>query len=221
VFQDCTWLSKLFYQLRITAANLSSSIGLRLLSLSNQESGASGEGSRRRNIPSLTRQLYIHGTTYAIRGLPENLNEDEILSLSASLPAAVMPSSVNGYDQTRRRPSMQPQRSAARSPSILHHIIATIILQLCLLFQFLAPYIRNLAATLAAIEREHHLTERLMRSSARGTEALVQLGNRICALDEGRVGQVLEDIVVWCIRSIVGGVRQGLGDGIAALGGEK
>jgi hypothetical protein len=99
-------------------------------------------------------------------------------------------------------------------------MIAAVILQLCLLIQFLVPYLRGLAIYLAAIEREQRIGDRLFKSSLRATEALVRLGHRICEMDEGRVGVALEDVMVWWIRGIAGGLRQGLGDGLLVLGDE-
>ncbi|KAF2674512.1 hypothetical protein BT63DRAFT_419801 [Microthyrium microscopicum] len=197
-----------------------------LYNLARQEGQSLAEPSG--GIPSLTRQLYLHGTTYGLRGLPKQLSNEEIMSIWSSLPPAVRDIAAI-TTQSDSKASLSSRRSSLRyadaldhdrPPSVLHRVVAFFILQLFMLLQFLAPYMRLLAIYLASYERQNRVSERVLGQTMRAADGLVKFGNRVCDMNDGRVGQALGDAMVWWIRGVTGGIRQGIGSGLMALGVE-
>src|ERR1700689_485701 len=98
--------------------------GFNLLSLAVEESSTITED------PSFARQLYIHGLTYLLRGLPADLTTEEQLSVRSSLPQGVVGSLP--IDLKSDNSKVQPNNNTSRQnePSLLHRILASVIVQL-------------------------------------------------------------------------------------------
>jgi hypothetical protein len=78
--------------------------------------------------PVLTRQLYLHGMTYLLRGLPSDLTPEELLSLQAAAPQALVTAQADPASHALVPRSGQSQVARGMSPqdpSILHRITAT------------------------------------------------------------------------------------------------
>ena len=118
--------------------------------------------------PTLTRQLYLHGMTHLLRGLPPDLTPEELLGLQAAAPQSLVnaqadPSNhalVPRSSQTQVQRGMPPQHS-----SVLHRITATLVLQTFIFLQFLLPYIKIFLLHAYQFEREHHITKRFVNGS--------------------------------------------------------
>jgi len=201
------------------------SLGTNLLDLSTTEAKSASFSNSKRGIPTLTRQLYIHGVSYSLRGLPTDLSKEEIVSILAALPsdvqeAAFVASKKYASDRDKTKyPSLDPDPSCP--PSLIHRVIAFLILQFFLFIQMIAPYLRIGLAKLAAYERQHHVSERLLASGIRGVDGVIKAGDRVCAMRDGQVGEMIEAMLMWWIRGIAGGIKDGVGEGLVRLRDEK
>jgi hypothetical protein len=110
-------------------------------------------------------------------------------------------------------------------PSILHRFLASLIVQLFILTNFLIPYIKVFLGACYKYEREHRISERVFAGSLGGLDWSVKKGMEISdcvgAMNEGRVGQAISETVVWWIRGLTGGVHQGVGEGLLIMGIEN
>lgn len=176
---------------------------------------------------NLTRQLYIHGMTYLLRGLPSQLTPEEILSLQAAIPQNILtvqsdPSTHAMIPASSRAQSSQEIR--AQETTILHRITAMLVFQTFMFIQFLLPYIKLFMGHAYRFEREHKLTQRLMSTSVSTADELTRRGLRlsqtICQMNNGKVGQTINEVVVWWARGLTGGMQQGIEEawGVAGEG---
>ena len=186
-----------------------------MLSLSAQESSAIS-GDSKRGIPSLTRQLYVHGLTYGLRGLPAELSNEEKISVWSALPDEVLElASLEATKRQLARAERLLRSPAIEEPSVIHRLLADLILQVFILLKFLMPYVRYLVAALYGFERQHRISERVFVSSLNTMDGVVKMSNSVGKMSDGKVGQIMSDFMVWWVREITGGIQEGVGEGLA------
>jgi hypothetical protein len=199
--------------------------GLNQISLSAQESRVTKPGSVTSDH-SLTRQLYVHGALYTLRGLPSDLSSEEVVCIWSACPDQVRQVALieaRKQLELQTTPTVQRRRSnidAMNQPSILHRVLAVAILQVFLLFQFLLPYFKALMAEAFSFERKHKMSEKLLKSGAQTLDAVMKFGDSVCKMNDGKVGNALQDFMVWWITGIAGGIQDGIGSGLAVMGME-
>jgi hypothetical protein len=199
-----------------------------LLNLAAQEDSIRPRRRRSRDSTSLGRQLYVHGLTYLLRGLPTNMTPEEKISIWSAVPLDVLDlSQVNTRSKSiiRAEERRLAEQNGEEAPSVLHRALATSIVQTFLLFQFLLPYINILAAAAYKYERQNRISERLFASSMNTMDGMmkstVRIGNSLCQMNDGKVGQALNDLICWWVKGVTGGIHQGLGEGLIVLGVER
>ncbi|KAK5279927.1 hypothetical protein LTR16_007299, partial [Cryomyces antarcticus] len=201
--------------------------GLSLLTLSFQESSSLSRNARGA-IPSFSRQLYIHGLTYLLRGLPNDLTAEETICVRSSLPASMVePVILKPCEgqlirvRANGQPSTKQQQTEAET-SLLHKILASGVVQLFLLFHFVVPYIKLFLGTAYRYERTHHVSERLFSGSINTMDGLgkksLQIADSVCRLNDGKVGQAANELAGWWIKGVMGGIYEGVGEGMVILG---
>ena len=171
--------------------------------------------------PVLTRQLYLHGMTYLLRGLPSDLTAEELLSLQAATTQSLVTSQADPAShalvprsaQSQLQRDMQPQDA-----SVLHRVTAMLVLQTFILVQFLLPYIKMFFSHAYRFEREHQITRRLVNGSISTVDDMgrksVRLSQTICQMNDGKVGQAINEMGIWWVRGVTGGVQQGFEEGL-------
>ncbi|KAE9974416.1 hypothetical protein Vi05172_g326 [Venturia inaequalis] len=199
--------------------------GLSLLKIAAQEESIRSARRHSSSALSLSRQLYVHGLTYLLRGLPTNMTPEEKISLWAAVPQDVLDLAQvnnNSKEVVRAAEKRLAEQNGEEPPSFLHRALATFIVQMFLLFQFLIPYINIFAAAAYKYERQNRISERVFASSVNTMDGVmkstVRLGNSVCQMNDGKVGQALNDLVCWWIRGITGGVHSGVQEGLVVLG---
>ncbi|KAL6712259.1 hypothetical protein ACN47E_000136 [Coniothyrium glycines] len=173
---------------------------------------------------ALTRQLYMHGITYLLRGLPADLAPDEKSSLYAAMPQDLTYPPMASHSQALMPLSQRisaAQETPAPEPTMLHRITATCVFQIFILAQFLLPYIKILLAQAYQLERKHQITRRVVDT---GVATMDELGRRsmhlsqmVCRMHGGKVGQAIEEMTILCVKSVTGGVQQGIKDGLSTM----
>ncbi|KAJ4295490.1 hypothetical protein N0V90_007503 [Kalmusia sp. IMI 367209] len=172
----------------------------------------------------LTRQMYIHGMTYLLRGLPTELSPEETLSLQAALPPSLVINAPCNHALDAFT-SDASSHGPPSNPSILHRITATIVFETFVLLQFLLPYIKLFLGHAYRFERKHNLAQRLVNNGLMTADAMrrtgLQLTHTICQMNDGKVGQALNDLTLWWIRGLTGGLQQGIQDGVSMMGVDR
>jgi hypothetical protein len=164
-----------------------------------------------------------------LRGLPAELSPEEELSLREALPSSLKFShsnTANGTLSSSNNPSSsltsQSRPSPSRRQPLLHRLIATLTCSLFLLISFLLPHIQHLLREAYAFDRRHKLSDRALAYSMTSADALgrqaLSVATNVCAMHDGRVGEAFKEAGVYVVQSFSGGVYDGLGEGMQALG---
>lgn len=171
--------------------------------------------------PVLTRQLYLHGMTYLLRGLPTDLTPEELLSLQAATPQSMVYCQTDpaSHALVPRSGQTQVQRDMPQQdPSILHRVTATLVLQTFIFIQFLLPYIKIFLSHAYQFEREHQITRRFVNGSITTVDDIgrrsLRLSQTICQMNNGKVGQAINDMTIWWVQGVTGGMQQGFEEGL-------
>jgi hypothetical protein len=173
----------------------------------------------------LTRQLYLHGMSYLLRGIPKDLTQEELLSLNAAIPASILDvhtdTNAHALIQRPRHQDVSNERPP-RNPSVLHRIIAVTVFQTFVLIQFLLPYIKLFFNAAYTFERDHKFTQRFFSNTLTTVDDLgrrgLQLSHTVCQMNDGKVGQAINDFTVWWMRGLTGGIQQGIREGVVVFG---
>ena len=195
--------------------------GLNLLSLAVEESSTISQDARFGNA-GFARQLYVHALTYLLRALPSDLTTEEQLSVRSSLPPGVVEPlhfQINGGYPSRISPK------GGNSPSLLHRILASSIVQLFILFQFILPYLKYLLSAAYQYDRTHKISERVLSQSIETVDTIGKRGlsftGAIYGLNDGKFGQAITEAAAWFVESVTGGIHEGVGEGMAMMGARK
>ncbi|KAG0649211.1 hypothetical protein D0Z07_4532, partial [Hyphodiscus hymeniophilus] len=196
--------------------------GLNLLSLTVEESTTMSQDPRFGN-PDFARQLYLHALTYLIRGLPSDLTTEEQFSVRSALPIGVVDPLQLKMD-TGIESSKAPRESDAE-PSLLHRTLASTIVQLFILFQFLLPYLKYLLSAAYQYEREHKISEKVLSQSIETVDTIgkrsLSITGAIYGMGDGKVGQIITHAASWIVEGVTGGIHEGVGEGMVIMGARR
>lgn len=176
----------------------------------------------------LTRQLYLHGMSYLLRGIPSELTPEEQLSLQAAIPANLCnhtnDASVSALIPVTRQAEVTREGSN-EDLSLLHRITATIAFQAFVLIQLILPYVKLFIGHAYRWERENKVTQRLFNNGIIAVDELsrrsLQLSRTVCQMNDGKVGQAINDMTLWWVRGVTGGIQQGISEGVVMFGHDR
>jgi hypothetical protein len=190
--------------------NRLTNIGLSLLHLcASQSSSIEQEGVQGAVV---ARQLYIDALKYLLRGLPTDLTPDEQLGIRSALgPGVIAPlqAEVSGLSTSRS------SRQTEEHPSLLHRALASFIIQLFILSQFLLPYIRIFLKNAYEYERTHRISEKVLASSI---DVIDVFGKRTAGITAALWGMGLGEVITWVVNGVAGGIQEGIGEGLNVVG---
>lgn len=173
--------------------------------------------------PDFSRQLYIDGVSYLLRGLPQNLSSEETIRLQAAMPSEMIPSQ-QPVDRAMIRDQSHDNQIAQQEedPTLLHRVVAMVVLQVFLFMSFLWPYVQMTCRGAYQYEREHHISEKVLSQSWTTANVLskntMAIAKTVCSWNDGQVGAALEDMMFWWVHGVTGGLRDGVKDGMAVFG---
>ncbi|KAF2758396.1 hypothetical protein EJ05DRAFT_350190 [Pseudovirgaria hyperparasitica] len=166
------------------------------------------------------RDLYLSSVSYLLRGLPSDLTASEALVLQSSLPKSIA-AQETGNMAAKHCNAHTNETNGLDEPSIVHRTLAYLVLQVFVVCHFCLPYLRILLREAYAYERRHHISERALATSLNTFDEVgkstVGLLERVYAIDEGRFGRSVNETVVWWVREVSGGLKQGLKEGVLAM----
>ncbi|KAH7328209.1 hypothetical protein B0I35DRAFT_506725 [Stachybotrys elegans] len=158
------------------------------------------------------RKAYMDGLTYLLKGLPQDLNTREVDQLRSALPQT-----LNQGEYTASAGHSKP----GHSRTMLHRTVQTVVVNVVLLLHMLLPYLLLCVNYAAKMERKYKVSERLV---GHGMELATTVGRsgailteRMCNLNDGRVGRALSDILIWTIDGITRGISDGVREGLVIV----
>lgn len=171
----------------------------------------------------------MHGLTYLLRGLPSNMTAEENLSIRCALPSGIAESpaldpTTGALIPVYTNPTASQPKDQNPEPSILHRILASSIVHLFLLAHLVLPYIKLFLGHAYRYEREHRISERVFSTSVNAVDEVgkrsLALTQTVCAINDGKVGQMMNDAAVWWVRSLTGGIHEGVSEGLGVVKGK-
>ncbi|KAE8148276.1 hypothetical protein BDV25DRAFT_20263 [Aspergillus avenaceus] len=161
----------------------------------------------------LVRSMFINGLEYLLDALPVNLTYEETSRIQQRLP-----------NQIRTTAGIAPQPLEASIPirrSHLHKLLVRIIVQFFLIVHFLLPYFKIILHQLQEYERANQVTERVVSATLGLADSVgkraVKLGSTFHTVRDGNMGIAASSFILWWFDSIVGGILEGFGEGMAIL----
>ncbi|KAF2110671.1 hypothetical protein BDV96DRAFT_500907 [Lophiotrema nucula] len=201
--------------------------GISLLTQAYQESNAVARDANDASAV-LTRELYLHSISYLLRGIPSDLTPAEALSIQAAVPAEILSlqNDPNAHALVPYpRNNQVTQEQPPPNPSVLHRITAAAVFQTFVIIQFLLPYIKLFIGHAYRWEQENRVIRKTFNRSIITVEDMgrrsLQLSQTICQMNDGKVGQAINDLTFWGVRGLTGGIEQGLKEGVVVLGAER
>ncbi|KAF2099631.1 hypothetical protein NA57DRAFT_75133 [Rhizodiscina lignyota] len=177
----------------------------------------------------LSRQQYVHAATYILRGLPEDLSTEEKMGIETALPREVRESVASSTNQLQLLKSGSQGSSTKGDTqverSILHRIVAYMVLRFFLILNLLLPYITVCLGRVYHYERKHRVSERMFSASISGIDMVgkrsMELSHTVYGLNDGKVGESINELLVWWIRGVTGGIHEGVGEGLNIVSQRK
>ncbi|MBE7180866.1 MAG: hypothetical protein INR71_06600 [Terriglobus roseus] len=178
-----------------------------------------------RSSPSFSRQLYMHALTYLLRATPTDLTAEEAISVGNALPQDVKSGIARQYAGSVEMVPRPAEGGGAEAPedrSMLHRLVASAILQFFLVFNVLLPYVKVFLAAAYRYERRYRVSERAFSAGVGMADRMgkrgVELSQAVYALNDGKVGQSINGVVVYWVRGVTGGIHEGVGEGLTVVG---
>lgn len=145
---------------------------------------------------------------------------EEKLSLRSSLPSGIVePIRVEINNSNASAATFQTERS------LLHRTLASSIVQMFVLFQFVLPYFTYILAAAYQYDREHKIVQ---RGIAQGMDTLDKVGKTgiawgcgVLEMGDGKVGQVVGELTKWVVEGVTGGIQEGVGEVMLIVGRGK
>lgn len=167
--------------------------------------------------PELTRQLYIDGVAYFLRGLPTDLTPEERIRIGVALPPEIMlhsrPHSPETIDSETSEDAAVPATPTVRLTAV-RPIAARITVFVILLIKLLLYYLGIVLRQLYAYDRTYHVSDRAIMRSAilldwtwKWTASLV---NKVCNMNGGQVGRFAEELSRCFAEEVSNGLYDGL-----------
>jgi len=192
--------------------------GFNLLTIAADESSTITHNSSLGNAP-LARQLYLHAITYLLQALPSDLTTEEKLSVRSSLPVGVVQPLLLTDSHLY---TSQTRTNTSGPPSLLHRTLASSIVQLFIIFQFVLPYLKHMLGAAYQYDRTHKISERALSQGVVTVNGLTKAGFSISGIvygiNDGRMGRKITETAAWVLEGVTGGIHEGVGEGLFVVG---
>jgi len=175
---------------------------------------------------AFSRKLYIDSVQYLLSGLPSDLSIEEDLGLRAAIPTHLKESGDSAETSVVVQTALEGDavhldRSSTRH-STLHQAVASITVHVFLAVAFILPYIQLLLQQAYRYDREYKISDRVLAQGALTADMIAKqlllLANNVYEMHDGKVGMAVRDVGLWWVHGVSGGVYEGVGEGMQALG---
>jgi hypothetical protein len=147
------------------------------------------------------------------------MSTEEQLSIRGALPPGVVEPLRLDANPGYNAHAVSPPSD---QPSLLHRTLASTIVQLFILFQFILPYLKYLLSAAYQYDREHKISEKLVSQGIETVDSLGKTGISFTAalygMGDGKVGQMITQTAAWFVEGITGGIHEGVGEGMVIIG---
>ncbi|KAK5114130.1 hypothetical protein LTR62_002700 [Meristemomyces frigidus] len=175
------------------------------------------------------RKLYLDSVNNILRGLPRSLSVEEKAIIYAALPAGLATPSAAGELVMVQQHSLDDRTvshtsSSERSPqlpSVLYRTTATLTLNFILLISFILPYIQALLQRVYSYDRQHKISDRVIARGLVTADSVrkhtIHAVGSIFNINDGQVGRMMKEIMIWWMQEVASGMYDGLGQGMQSV----
>jgi len=167
-------------------------------------------------MAAIVRSQYVHSLTLFLRSLPSTLTAAERMSIHDAIPQSVLDVHEAASRAAITVVHTEPIAQDDTERTLLRRGTAWLVFKLFLLIQILLPYVGQLLTHVARFENEHQITRRVFNTSVAVGSGFSRecwrVSRAVCQMNDGVLGDVVSDAVVYCAESIGGGVQQGLAE---------
>jgi hypothetical protein len=164
-------------------------------------------------MATIIRSQYVHSLTLLLRSLPPSLTLAEQMSLQEAMPQDIL-SLHDDAPQALIPRNAEPMTETTPERTLLWRMTAWIVIKLFLLIQILVPYLKHFMRSAAKFESDHQVARRAFSTSVAMGGGLSRecwrLGQAVCQMNDGMIGDVVSEAVGYCAESIGGGIQQGI-----------
>ena len=147
------------------------------------------------------------------------MSTEEQLSIRGALPPGVVEPLRLDMNPAYNTHTISPPSD---QPSLLHRTLASSIVQLFILFQFVLPYLKYLLSAAYQYDREHKISEKLFSQGIETVDSLGKTGmsftTAIYGMGDGKFGQMITQTAAWFLEGVTGGIHEGVGEGMVIIG---
>ncbi|KAI1095878.1 hypothetical protein F5B19DRAFT_439411 [Rostrohypoxylon terebratum] len=165
---------------------------------------------------AFARKSYIDGVAYMLKALPDDMDDYE-----ANVIRQALPNSFRRVETDKRVEGGPKWLPSDRAKTFLHCTVQGFVSSLVLFAYLLLSFLSAVIRTGAHYERQYNISQHIVSSSfILVTAARKQSGalsEKIGAINDGRLGKLLSDLIAWTIESIAGGVQDGIGQGLLLI----
>ena len=153
------------------------------------------------------------------------MSAEEEESIREALPGAIgdlRSRDKNALVRTQSGSLRRTGPTARVRQSILHQWVAATTLYIFLVVSFVLPYLQLLLRQAYQLDRKHKISDRVLAQSMLIADSMgkrtLTLAASVCAMNDGKVGDSMREAGVYLVQGFSGGVYDGLGEGMQALG---
>lgn len=70
-------------------------------------------------------------------------------------------------------------------------------------------------------EREHKISEKVVSQGIETVDMVGKGAGALCGLGDGKVGKVVGECMGWLVEGVMGGIHEGVGEGMAIMGARR
>jgi hypothetical protein len=86
---------------------------------------------------------------------------------------------------------------------------------------FLMPHVKALLRNAYIYERSNRISEKMLAKSIDTVDMVgkkgIEFGEALARIGDGKLGQALNEMAAWCAEGVVGGIYEGIGEGMVII----
>lgn len=146
------------------------------------------------------RSSYVNGVRYLLDGLPDDMDESEVIALQSSMPGPLVESlefPAGRHSRCRRNQEREP----LPSPNLVHRITLLVLRCLQRWLDWAVPTACLIVAEMLRLEKEHHILKVLL-------EFATVLLQACCAIWASFAGQTTSRVLQYGVEGVEGAFRE-------------
>ncbi|KAI0171882.1 hypothetical protein GGR52DRAFT_548126 [Hypoxylon sp. FL1284] len=170
---------------------------------------------------AFARKSYIDGVAYMLKGLPDDMDNYELAVIRRALPNGCVPIGLHAQLEAPPGAPGWPRPPSDRAKRFLRSAVQGSVAVVVLFLYFLLSFLALIIRAGADFERQYNVSQHIVSHGVTFATAFGKhssaLGERICAMSDGKFGKAVSDIAAWTLEGVAGGIHDGIGQGLLLI----